>query len=586
MAVNISNNSMDDPTIYYIDFNQDYTSLCVGTRCGYSLLSTENDQVNETYTINGQPMYLVGRLFTSNLVTLVSAVDPRRLLIFHSRRDSLICDYRLEDEVFFVETWTWQFSKRSAELALQLSWLCEIYYCRKAEIVCKSCGKASKLTEQLRIQCVCSQRLIVCVENEIFIHNIRDMELLHRIENTPPNKNGVIAFSSRPEKCLLAYPGVYRTGTVYIFDAIKFTNVTSIAAHDGPLAVLAFNSSSTLLATASERGTVVRVFTIPEGEKVMEFRRGIARYVTVCSLNFSADDRFLVCASNTETVHIFKLNKPGSTSPGLPEDASNSTPLDATLQSTEESASSASWTGTVMNWVGGALKTGASYLPNPVAEVFTQDRSFAFARILSSSRTVSQGSASTPQHSDGDHLGEGPGSSFRKTAAIICDDYDFDEVYDGIEDKEARLHLELCTNSNGDRYRLLVAGLDGHIYTFNFDPVHGGEATLVNAQTIISPNGNGIVTPTHQPTQRPARSFADVASTKSDPPTTRYKIITSKQRYQSESTTVVVLAHALPLPVFSLLLCHPSSHLLSSKYCLVTYGFVRVGVTRTEVINV
>lgn len=72
-----------------------------------------------------------------------------------------------------------------------------------------------------------------------------------------------------------------------------------------------------------------------------------------------------------------------------------------------------------MNWVGGALKTGASYLPNPVAEVFTQDRSFAFARILSSSRTVSQGSASTPQHGDGDHLGEGPGSGFKKTAAII-----------------------------------------------------------------------------------------------------------------------------------------------------------------------
>ncbi|VUZ46559.1 unnamed protein product [Hymenolepis diminuta] len=444
MAVNISNNSMDDPTIYYIDFNQDYTSLCVGTRCGYSLLSTENDQVNETYTINGQPMYLVGRLFTSNLVTLVSAVDPRRLLIFHSRRDSLICDYRYSSTI----------------LAVKMN----------------------------------RQRLIVCVENEIFIHNIRDMELLHRIENTPPNKNGVIAFSSRPEKCLLAYPGVYRTGTVYIFDAIKFTNVTSIAAHDGPLAVLAFNLSSTLLATASERGTVVRVFTIPEGEKVMEFRRGIARYVTVCSLNFSADDRFLVCASNTETVHIFKLNKPGSTSPGSPEDASNSTPLDATSQSTEESASSASWTGTVMNWVGGALKTGASYLPNPVAEVFTQDRSFAFARILSSSKTVSQGSASTPQHGDGDHLGEGPGSSFKKTAAIIC---------------------------NGDRYRLLVAGLDGQIYTFNFDPVHGGEATLVNVQTIISPNGNGIVTPTHQPTQRPARSFADVASTKSDSPSTQ-----------------------------------------------------------------
>lgn len=44
---------------------------------------------------------------------------------------------------------------------------------------------------------------------------------------------------------------------------------------------------------------------------------------------------------------------------------------------------------------------------------------------------------------------------------------------------------------------------------------------FLHFRRIISPNGNGIVTPTHQPTQRPARSFADVASTKSDPPTTR-----------------------------------------------------------------
>ena len=49
------------------------------------------------------------------------------------------------------------------------------------------------------------------------------MELLHRIEDTPNNRNGVIAFSARPEKSLLAYPGSNRVGTVYIFDALKFT---------------------------------------------------------------------------------------------------------------------------------------------------------------------------------------------------------------------------------------------------------------------------------------------------------------------------------------------------------------------------
>lgn len=65
------------------------------------------------------------------------------------------------------------------------------------------------------------------MEHEIFIHNIRDMELLHKIEDTPSNRNGVIAFTSHPEHCLLAYPGSNRVGTVFIFDAqIYKVNVT------------------------------------------------------------------------------------------------------------------------------------------------------------------------------------------------------------------------------------------------------------------------------------------------------------------------------------------------------------------------
>ncbi|VUZ46561.1 unnamed protein product [Hymenolepis diminuta] len=53
---------------------------------------------------------------------------------------------------------------------------------------------------------------------------------------------------------------------------------------------------------------------------------------------------------------------------------------------------------------------------------------------------------------------------------------------------------------------------------------------------IISPNGNGIVTPTHQPTQRPARSFADVASTKSDSPSTQALLHTEVLNAVSHST--------------------------------------------------
>lgn len=34
------------------------------------------------------------------------------------------------------------------------------------------------------------QRLIVCLEESLYIHNIRDMKVLHTIRETPPNPSG------------------------------------------------------------------------------------------------------------------------------------------------------------------------------------------------------------------------------------------------------------------------------------------------------------------------------------------------------------------------------------------------------------
>jgi autophagy-related protein 18 len=82
-----------------------------------------------------------------------------------------------------------------------------------------------------------------------------------------------------------------------------------IPAHDSPLAALGFSSTGTKVATASEKGTVIRVFLVDDGSKLYEFRRGVKRCVSISSLAFSMDSNFLCCSSNTETVHVFKLEE-------------------------------------------------------------------------------------------------------------------------------------------------------------------------------------------------------------------------------------------------------------------------------------
>ena len=97
------------------------------------------------------------------------------------------------------------------------------------------------------------KRLVVSLEESIYIHGICDLELLHHIKHTPKNPNGLIALAPSSEQCFVAYPGKNTTGEVNIFDALKLENRLTIAAHDNPLVSMSFDTEGLKLATASER---------------------------------------------------------------------------------------------------------------------------------------------------------------------------------------------------------------------------------------------------------------------------------------------------------------------------------------------
>ena len=202
---------------------------------------------------------IVERLFSSSLLALVSQTSPRRLRVCHFKKGTEICQYSYSNTI----------------LAVKLN----------------------------------RARLVVCLEESLYIHNIRDMKVLHTIRETPPNPRGLCALSINSDNCFLAYPGSTTTGEVQLFDAFNLQAKLMIPAHDSPLAAIAFNPTGTKLATASERGTVIRIFSVQDGTRLMEFRRGVKRCAHVYSLAFSQDSDFLALSSNTETIHIFKLDQ-------------------------------------------------------------------------------------------------------------------------------------------------------------------------------------------------------------------------------------------------------------------------------------
>lgn len=291
-------------------FNQDSTSLALGTRTGYKLFSLTSveklDCIHES--ANTPDVYIVERLFSSSLVVMVSAAMPQRMNIYHFKKGTEICNYSYPNNILTI-----------------------------------------KLNRQ---------RLVVFLEESIYIHNIKDMKLLKTLLNTPSNPSGLCALSTNHSSFYLAYPGSATSGDIIVHDTNSLSTVAMISAHDSPLAALAFNASATKLASASEKGTVIRVFSVPDGERLFEFRRGMKRYVSISSLTFSSDGQFLCASSNTETVHIFKLEEVGPS----------------------EEDEAATWTA----YMGKMFSAASSYLPAPVSGMMSQDRAFATVHLFSS----------------------------------------------------------------------------------------------------------------------------------------------------------------------------------------------------------
>ncbi|XP_017771283.1 PREDICTED: WD repeat domain phosphoinositide-interacting protein 2-like isoform X2 [Nicrophorus vespilloides] len=298
--VNNASSSSNTPLTYFVNFNQDSTSLAVACKNGFRLYSLNcADTLDMIYTNIKDDTCLVERLFSSSLMAIVSITAPRKLKVCHFKKGSEICNYSYSNTILSV--------------------------------------KLNRI------------RLVVCLEESLYIHNIRDMKVLHTIRDTPPNPNGICALSINSDNCYLAYPGSNYIGEVQIFDAINLHAKTMIPAHDSPLAALAFIPSGTRIATASEKGTVIRVFSVLDGSKLYEFRRGVKRCVEISCLAFSTCSRYLACSSNTETVHIFKLEEP---------------------QVSPRKSVDASWMGYL-----------STYLPTQVTDVFTQGRACMTAHL-------------------------------------------------------------------------------------------------------------------------------------------------------------------------------------------------------------
>ena len=146
-------------------------------------------------------------------------------------------------------------------------------------------------------------RIVVVLETKIYVYNLQDLKIRDHI-TTCLNPRGLCSLSTDNERIVLACPDSKKGQVLVKIYSEEKTRV--IPAHETSLASLALTADGSLMATASDKGTLVRIYNTDTQELLQELRRGIDRAEIYC-LVFNPTSEWIACSSDKGTVHIYSV---------------------------------------------------------------------------------------------------------------------------------------------------------------------------------------------------------------------------------------------------------------------------------------
>ncbi|KAL8171746.1 hypothetical protein V2J09_023550 [Rumex salicifolius] len=268
-------NDPDSESIFGISFNQDFTCFAVATDRGFQIYNANpfREIFRRTFSREasdpshgGGGIASVQMLFRCNILAVVGGGDrpqypPSKVMIWNDHECRCIGELSFRSDV-----------------------------------------KSVRLRRD---------RIIVALLQKVFVYNFVDLKLLHQIE-TFANPKGLCEISCASNSLVLACLGLQKGQIRVEHYAIKRTKF--IMAHDSRIAAMALTQDGRIMATASSKGTLVRIFNTLDATLLQEVRRGTDR-AEIQSLAFSPSAQWFAVSSNRGTVHVFNL-KLDSSSPG------------------------------------------------------------------------------------------------------------------------------------------------------------------------------------------------------------------------------------------------------------------------------
>ena len=149
--------------------------------------------------------------------------------------------------------------------------------------------------------CVVTPTSCVVVRNRPFV--------IHHTTETA-GELATVALAMVPDDnnhCVVAIPDERNVGSVLVYRIPSSIPPISIQAHKSAISVLALSFDGKLLATASVKGTIVRLWS-SSGALLHESRRGWSG-AGIVHMSFSPCSGFMCASSNHMSAHVFKVER-------------------------------------------------------------------------------------------------------------------------------------------------------------------------------------------------------------------------------------------------------------------------------------
>lgn len=246
-----------DQGLLYMSLNQDQTLLIVGTERGFKLYDTIPFKLKYERILDGG-IGLIEMMYKTNIFGLVGGgknpkYTPNKVILWDDYQTKILNEFKLTSSV-----------------------------------------KNLKLKKD---------KIIIVCEQRIYVYSTDKYKLIENIE-TFKNELGAIGINTDQEFTVMGFPH-----TTEGFIKVKYyekSQEVEINAHDTLITCISINSDGSLVATASMKGTIIRVFSVNDGQFLEEFRRGKDKADISC-ICFDEYSSWMGVCSQKGHVHIFSM---------------------------------------------------------------------------------------------------------------------------------------------------------------------------------------------------------------------------------------------------------------------------------------